>query len=287
MERERPGNGGGDQPMDAEQEGVVSNRRVLGVFAMLLALVIIILAGGLVLVRRLRPPADLQPIAIAQTATTSPAAGTMGTISATATPPAAATPSPTMVPTVVATPTLAPTATILPEATATATAVLPIRPETPPPGATIRGSTVIVVPASPSAQRVAVVDTIDPKSPLVPELVTAYLHYWDIRTQAFHTVDPTRLPEVLADPELGFEQARISQLRALGRAVRLQGEHSISVVVLTPDSAVLVDQFANRSVAIDLATGQEVSELAPALQKLVYTLRKIDGAWKVVEVQQQ
>ena len=268
------------------EQHMASNRRMFGVFAGLLALVAALLVGGSLLAQRLRQPTSLQPAAGSPTATITLVVTTAPSTQSIATIPPTAGPSPTTVALATATPTPAPTMTASPEASRAATVALPIRPETPPPGATVLPGARVLVPASPTAIAVSVPPELA-DSPLVSDLVTGYLHYWEIRTQAFRMVDPVRLPEVLADPELGFDQARISQLRAMGRAVRLQGEHTITIFRLTPDSAVLVDQFANRSVAIELATGNDVPELAPALQKLVYTLRKIDGVWKVVEVQQQ
>lgn len=284
MARQQPDHDDRNRPVDEEQErGAAANRRVLGVFAALLALVVIVLAGGVAFIRSSRPPAGPRPVISPQTAPVS--ATTIDIIPATTVPMAPS--GPAITPTTTATPAPAPAPTTAPMVSPTGTVALRGSPGTPPPGATVRGSTVVLVPASPTAQRVAVVDPLDPRSPLIPELVTAYLHYWDVRAEAFRTLDPTRLPEVLAEPELGLDQARISRLQALDRAVQLRGDHSISIVRLTPDTAVLVDQFANRSIAIDPATGQEVPGLAPALQKLVFTLRKIDGTWKVVEVQQQ
>lgn len=283
MEREHTGNEH-DDGTDEQTHMAAGTRRALGVFALLVTLIVVAAICGVALARHARPPAGAPPLA-ASPATTATSESVAATPSPTITPPRAETLIPTATATATAQPVL--TATAMPAQAPTATPVLPIGPATPPPGATVRGSTIVVVPASPTAQRVAVVEPIDPRSPLVPEIVTAYLHYWDVRTQAFRSLDPTRLPDVLADPALSQDRDRIAQLRNLRQAVQLQGEHSISIAQLASDTALLVDQFANRSVAIDPATGREIPGLAPALQKLVYTLRKIDGVWKVVEVQQQ
>ena len=144
-----------------------------------------------------------------------------------------------------------------------------------------------MVPASPSPQRVAIPERFDPQSPLVPEVVTFYLRFWEMRAQALRTLDAALLSDIMAGSALEADQARIEQLRSLGVAVKVQGEHTITIFRLTPDYVVLVDQFADRSIFIDPSTGREVPGVVPAVQKLVYVLRKIDGVWKVVEMEQQ
>ncbi len=180
------------------------------------------------------------------------------------TPPAAATTaSPTSAAPAIAPPTLRPTSepTARPVATATATA----------------SAAAPIVTDGPGGLRVAT-------SPLEREMEAAYLHYWEVRTQAYLDLDTSHLGEVMAGPELTRAEAQIRQLRAQGRAGKLDVDHRIAFVKVTPDEAEIYDEYLNRSVFLDATTKQELpTKEPPSVEKISFKMRKIDGKWKVVD----
>ncbi len=120
-------------------------------------------------------------------------------------------------------------------------------------------------------------------SPLEREIEAAYLHYWDVRTQAYLALDSSRLPEVMANDELTRNQKQIADLKAQGRAAKLDVEHQIAFAKVAPDSAIVYDEYLNKSVFVDMVTKEELkTSEPPEREKISFDMQKIDGAWKVV-----
>lgn len=133
--------------------------------------------------------------------------------------------------------------------------------------------------ASPTGPRVA-------NSPLEREIEQAYLKYWEIRSEALYNLDPSRLPDVMAGAELEREQQQISELKAQGRAVKIDVEHRIAFVRVGEANAELYDEYVNRSYLVDAQTKQPIRTPGPGgTAKVSYRLQKIDGVWKVVDGQ--
>ena len=146
----------------------------------------------------------------------------------------------------------------------------------------------VAPPATPVSASPTAVETVGglrvANSPLEREIEAAYLHYWDVRSQAFLDLDTTHLPEVMAGPELARAEVQISQLKAQGRAGRLDVEHRIAFVNVSPEDATVYDEYLNRSVFLDTATGQELhTDEPPAVEKVSFVMKKVDGTWKVVD----
>ena len=126
-----------------------------------------------------------------------------------------------------------------------------------------------------------------PSPALAKEIEQAYLHYWDVRTQAYLNDDASHLSDVMAGAELSRAEKQIEDLTSHGRAGKLDVEHHMLVVSAAPDKAVIYDEYLNKSVFLNAATKQEIATSAPpSTEKISYNLQKIDGAWKVVDGQQ-
>ena len=140
-----------------------------------------------------------------------------------------------------------------------------------------------VVVASPTAV-VTVGGLRVANSPLEREIEAAYLHYWDVLAQAYLDADTTNLPEVMSGPELGRQEQQIQDLKAQGKAAKLVAEHRIAFAKVTPDDAIVYDEYLNRSVFVDPITKQEHQTSAPPeTEKISFEMRKIGGTWKVVD----
>lgn len=136
------------------------------------------------------------------------------------------------------------------------------------------------VTASPSNLPVA-------NSPLEREIEEAYYHYWDVLRQAYLDLDTSRLKEVMSDAELDRQVEQIGELKAKGKAAKLQVDHRIAFVRVSPDHAVIYDEYVNRSSFVDPITKQELpTEAPPETEKISFEMKKIDSTWKVVDAAQ-
>jgi hypothetical protein len=121
-------------------------------------------------------------------------------------------------------------------------------------------------------------------SPLEREIEAAYLRYWQVLTRAYLELDTSQLAEVMAGDELIRTEQQIQQLKAQGRAAKLDVVHQTAFVKVAPDSAIVYDQYLNRSVFMDAATKEELkTSQPPTTEKLSFHMEKVGGVWKVVE----
>ena len=126
--------------------------------------------------------------------------------------------------------------------------------------------------------------SISASAALAQEVQQAYLHYWDVRSQAYLNDDGSHLGEVMAGAELDRGLQRIKSLQAQGRAIKVDVEHHPLLVSVSADKAVVYDEYLNRSLFIDVATHEVLPTASPAItEKISYDLQKLDGAWKVVD----
>jgi hypothetical protein len=176
-----------------------------------------------------------------------------------------------------------------------------------PPVATAPAPTPVSAAAAPTAVATAV-STAAPATPLltaapnpaptlrptVPpaldaEVSRAYLRYFQVSADALLALDPTGLDEVAANGELEALQKDIEADRAQGRALRSSVQHEFLVLSAEGDSAQVADRYRDSSIYVDPATRQPLpGQVAPASPdkapevRVIYTLRRIDGVWKVV-----
>jgi hypothetical protein len=122
-------------------------------------------------------------------------------------------------------------------------------------------------------------------SALDREVEGAYRHFWEVQAAALLHGDPSRLGEVLADPELTRDTDYVRGLEAQGRGLKVDVQHQpLGIYVVSADGVWIYDEYAQRSVVVDLRTGSEIPAAQPQQSvKLVYVLRRIDGIWKVTD----
>jgi hypothetical protein len=129
-----------------------------------------------------------------------------------------------------------------------------------------------------------VVPTVDPAAQA--EVLQAYAHYWDESTLALRDLDPAPLDQVATGTELDGLRAYIDELRSQGRAIRTHVIHHVYVLSLTSESAVIADEYEDRSIYIDAVTKEPIdpsqSEPDPGpITKVRKLLEKTDGTWRV------
>jgi hypothetical protein len=116
------------------------------------------------------------------------------------------------------------------------------------------------------------------------EVITGYLHYWDVYADAVHNLDTSRLAEVMTGPRLERGLKEIQDLRDQGRAVDIVVENDPVVVQIEGDRAVIHDEYKNRSYFIDPTTKEPLSspEGSQTIRDTV-TLTRVDQTWKVLD----
>src|SRR5262249_21730913 len=88
------------------------------------------------------------------------------------------------------------------------------------------------------------------RTPLEREVEDAYARYWEVRVQAYYTLDTSHLPEAMAGAELAREEKQVKDLQASGRAGKIVYDHNISFWEVSPDHAVIYDEHTSYSVYI-------------------------------------
>ena len=141
----------------------------------------------------------------------------------------------------------------------------------------------ITLPTTPTATSV-LVDARDADSPLLLEVTQAYLRYWHVQCQAYLDRNPSLLPEVIGPPELARAEGYIAQLNAEGRALKCDVEHHIIILQITEATALIYDEYLNRSLNVDPVTKQPLpSSDPPMVLRIFHSMQKSDSVWRVVE----
>jgi len=142
-----------------------------------------------------------------------------------------------------------------------------------------------VVAVSPAASPAVSASSLPIASdPLTLEIEQAYLHYWEVRTQAYLKLDTSHLGEVMAGTELDRETKQINDLKAQGRAGKLDVQHHYLIASQAADRAVVYDEYSNNSLFVDAKTGQVIPTSDPPItEKISFDLQKTDSTWKVVD----
>jgi len=115
------------------------------------------------------------------------------------------------------------------------------------------------------------------------EVEAAYLLSWEIYAEAVLTFDTSRLEEAYAGRALEIVRADVTSLREDGTPARMEVEHNYAITV-EPNLAVVVDNYVNHSVLLDGATGEPIEADPNEVLHYIYSLREIEGVWKVIDI---
>jgi hypothetical protein len=119
------------------------------------------------------------------------------------------------------------------------------------------------------------------------EVEAAYLKSWDIYSEAVRTLDSSHVAEIYAETALATVTSEVDELKRASTPVKVDVNHSYQVQIVGPDRAVVVDAYVNHSVFVDPVSG-EPTESDPNKRLLdTYTLKKLEGTWKVVGISRQ
>jgi hypothetical protein len=123
---------------------------------------------------------------------------------------------------------------------------------------------------------------------LVQQISDSYRQYWQVKADAFYSLDASTLSQVAVGQELSRLQQQIADDQANGRAMHVTGHHDFTVLSAENGQAQVADDYRDLSVAIDPVShdplpGQaqpQSVDSAPEF-KVVYDLQFSAGTWKV------
>ena len=258
------------EPSDAERESSGYLRLPLPVAAIGLFVLLAVLLGlGLFANARLRASSvSVPPTVVPVAAATAPVATTAPFVA-------------DVTPTVVATPVPAPTATSPPEPTLAPTAVST---------ATVGLTPLVLATVGESTPPPAAADGTESPTPLptveptlAAEVGQAYVNFWQVRSQAELTLDPTHAPDVMDDGYLQHFLDVLSQLNQEGRAIKTEVVLDYTVVQVTDDVAFVHDRIEDHSYYVEPDTGNPLTDPTKQMVFIEFKLQNTNGAWKVVD----
>src|SRR6266542_984935 len=124
--------------------------------------------------------------------------------------------------------------------------------------------------------------TVDPG--LAEQVTEAYQRYWQLRAEAVFALDSSRLSEVAADEHLQQLLSFIEELRGQGRALLTDVQHRYVVLEGSDSKAVVGDTYLTNSIFVNAATHVPLTDPPSDNITEFYTLARLNGVWKVVEV---
>jgi hypothetical protein len=125
-----------------------------------------------------------------------------------------------------------------------------------------------------------------PTSPKA-EVKDAYLRQWDVYANAVRTLESAGLDEVLAGKALKVVRREILKRRQEQTPVIIRVKHDLGVKIIDATTAVVDDRYVNRTIDIDPKTGEPTKRYPADLIHELYTLKKVDGVWKVSAIFRQ
>lgn len=126
-----------------------------------------------------------------------------------------------------------------------------------------------------------------PTDPRV-EIEQAYLNFYDVYAKAAVDLQPDLFDGVATGEALAALKAQIEAQRDKNQPVRIRVEHNYEIVYPVPeagaDTASIDDRYVNHSVRLDPATKEPIEPDPNTPTHDTYTLKKVDGKWKIAEI---
>lgn len=119
------------------------------------------------------------------------------------------------------------------------------------------------------------------------EVRDAYLRQWDVYTKAVRTLETAGLDDVFTGKALEVARREILRRRQENTPVVIRVKHDLGVKIMDATTAVVDDRYINRTTDIDPKTGEPTKRYPADLIHELYTLKKVDGVWKVSAIFRQ
>jgi hypothetical protein len=115
----------------------------------------------------------------------------------------------------------------------------------------------------------------------------AYLQQWDVYARAVEDLERTGIDEVFTGKALEVVHREIRARHRKDTPLRVRVSHDLAVKIIDATTAVVDDRYINRSVEFDPETGKPTEPGPNEIIHEVYTLKKVDGKWKVSAIVRQ
>jgi hypothetical protein len=125
-----------------------------------------------------------------------------------------------------------------------------------------------------------------PESPKA-QVKLAYLEQWEVYAHAVEDLESTGIDEVLTGKALEVVDREIEDRRRQGTPLRVRVKHDLAVKIVDATTAVVDDRYINHSVEFDPDTGKSIEPDPNEIIHEVYTLKKVNGKWKVSAIVRQ
>lgn len=133
---------------------------------------------------------------------------------------------------------------------------------------------------SPSPNSTASPTSTDPKA----QVEQAYLNHWDVYADSLLKLDASRLSEVLDGNALTTVTEQVDEQKRINQPVRIRVEHDYRIVLTNDTTASIEDNYINHSVRLDPDTMEPIEKDPNQKVRKSYTLKKVNGSWKVTEI---
>jgi hypothetical protein len=119
---------------------------------------------------------------------------------------------------------------------------------------------------------------------LESQVERAYLAYWETWTESLLELDPAPLKRVTTSEALQTSRDLVEDQREANQPVRVRVEHNYRIVIRSETEAVVDDTFISHIVRLDPQTKEPIEPDPNETIRNTYTLRKVEGTWKVAEI---
>ena len=115
------------------------------------------------------------------------------------------------------------------------------------------------------------------------EVEAAYLRSWDVYAKAVRELDPSGLEESYTGDALDLVREEVEERSNDGRRSRVEVDHDYQITLIDESTAGVFDTYRNHSVLVD-NSGEPVEADPNEVITEIYTMRRVDGGWKVARI---
>lgn len=116
------------------------------------------------------------------------------------------------------------------------------------------------------------------------EVEIAYLAFWDTFARALLELEPNLLDEVATGEALTVLKEQAQEQKDQNQPVQVRVEHNYTIQIIDDSTASVEDRYVSHNVRLDPETKEPIESDPNEQLHYSYTLRKVDGRWKVAEV---
>ncbi len=119
------------------------------------------------------------------------------------------------------------------------------------------------------------------------QVKAAYLQQWDVYARVVEDLNPSGIEEVFTGRALAVVGREIRDRRQNQTPLRVRVKHDLAVKIVDATTAVVDDRYINHSVEFDPDTDKPTEPDPNEIIHEVYTLKRVDGEWKVSAIVRQ